>query len=54
MYVIKIGGGAAIGEAAYAQFAADLAELQLSRWCWSMAATPSSARSATRSGCRRG
>ncbi|MEA2584200.1 MAG: [amino group carrier protein]-L-2-aminoadipate 6-kinase [Thermomicrobiales bacterium] len=27
MYVIKIGGGAAIGEAAYAQFAADLAEL---------------------------
>src|SRR5215203_7039338 len=29
MYVIKIGGGAAIGEAAYARFAADLAELQL-------------------------
>jgi acetylglutamate/LysW-gamma-L-alpha-aminoadipate kinase len=30
MYVIKIGGGAAIGESAYAQFAADLAELQQS------------------------
>jgi acetylglutamate/LysW-gamma-L-alpha-aminoadipate kinase len=29
MYVIKIGGGAAIGEAAYANFAADLAELAL-------------------------
>jgi acetylglutamate/LysW-gamma-L-alpha-aminoadipate kinase len=29
MYVIKIGGGAAIGEAAYEQFAADLAELKL-------------------------
>src|SRR5215213_8653362 len=29
MYVIKIGGGAAIGEAAYRQFAADLAELKL-------------------------
>jgi acetylglutamate/LysW-gamma-L-alpha-aminoadipate kinase len=29
MYVIKIGGGAAIGEAAYANFAADLAELGL-------------------------
>src|SRR5262245_8369252 len=28
MYVIKIGGGAAIGEAAYARFAVDLAELQ--------------------------
>ncbi|HEY7034348.1 MAG TPA: [LysW]-aminoadipate kinase, partial [Thermomicrobiales bacterium] len=27
MYVIKIGGGAAIGEAAYARFAVDLAEL---------------------------
>jgi acetylglutamate/LysW-gamma-L-alpha-aminoadipate kinase len=29
MYVIKIGGGAAIGEGAYAQFAADLAEVGL-------------------------
>jgi acetylglutamate/LysW-gamma-L-alpha-aminoadipate kinase len=29
VYVIKIGGGAAIGEAAYANFAADLAELRL-------------------------
>jgi acetylglutamate/LysW-gamma-L-alpha-aminoadipate kinase len=29
MFVIKIGGGAAIGEAAYANFAADLAELKL-------------------------
>lgn len=29
MYVIKIGGGAAIGEEAYRQFAADLAELDL-------------------------
>lgn len=29
MYVIKIGGGAAIGDAAYRQFAADLAELKL-------------------------
>src|SRR5829696_8759886 len=29
MYVIKIWGGAAIGEAAYARFVADLAELQL-------------------------
>ena len=28
MYVIKIGGGAAIDEAAYARFAEDLAELQ--------------------------
>ena len=27
MNVVKIGGGAAIGEAAWAQFAADLAEL---------------------------
>jgi acetylglutamate/LysW-gamma-L-alpha-aminoadipate kinase len=30
MIVIKIGGGAAIGEEAYAQFAADLAELRIS------------------------
>src|SRR5215212_5410159 len=29
MYVIKIGGGAAIGEAVYARFASDLAELKL-------------------------
>ena len=29
MYVIKIGGGAAIGEDAYAWFAAELAQLQL-------------------------
>lgn len=29
MYVIKIGGGAAIGEEAFANFASDLAELQL-------------------------
>src|SRR6476660_7259624 len=29
MYVIKIGGGATIGEVAYANFAADLAELKL-------------------------
>ena len=29
MFVIKIGGGAAIGEAAFANFAADLAELKL-------------------------
>ena len=29
MYVIKIGGGAAIGEDGYRQFAADLAELKL-------------------------
>lgn len=29
MFVIKIGGGAAIGEEAYARFAADLAELKL-------------------------
>lgn len=29
MHVIKIGGGAAIGEAAFANFAADLAELKL-------------------------
>ena len=29
MYVIKIGGGAAINEAAYARFAADLAELHM-------------------------